>query len=519
MKTHRVRSLIRYLNSDYARLRDDKILPKQLLFTKVPRGGKLPTLAGHMGYSSFGLFMEKIIECSLVHHRESVEDAVVRCKIYLDEGLHRFFKPEHYIDIGNMVREHFYSFKRKVKSSDISNSRKRKSGTKSFHDLDIPTFEPEIFEKQSYNGEDIIVGHPDIVSKDCVYDIKTTGRFNGKSMRIPTIYQILSYYCLAKINKRDVTHIGLILPGQLRIFYVDMGDWDWKKFWKEVQGCIAKKYYREGLYNATPDKLFSFQMWADRIGQHVRKTDVINYLEYERPFQFFIGGNSSTKTLTLTKKMVTTLKNRSKNIPGFIHSPYCLNLSRPNGNKEKMAKGDEENPWVWRITRQILELGESCGLDGVVIHCGKKVDLKERTALRRMRRSVRHIVDDGKKNVKTYKCKLLIETSAGETGELLSDPNDLSDFYWSLDKYTRRRVAICVDTCHVFAAGYDPAEFVAILHSRNVPIKLFHFNDSEHPIDSHVDAHARIGDGYVGIESLYDVLSYAIFNNIPCVTE
>ena len=116
-------------------------------------------------------------------------------------------------------------------------------------------------------------------------------------------------------------------------------------------------------------------------------------------------------------------------------------------------------------------------------------------------------------------CPLLIETSAGETGELLGDPEKLRDFYLSLPEETKCNTKICVDTCHVFAAGHIPMDFIKVLDDAKVPIALFHYNDSKGDKGCRVDRHARIGTGYVGLGNLIRVGAYAIERDIDMVYE
>jgi hypothetical protein len=120
-------------------------------------------------------------------------------------------------------------------------------------------FEPKL---QKEDTQGIILGHPDIVTRDCVYDIKTSGRFN--SMRSETILQILSYYCLFQVksniiyekyplNKESfkIRNVGLILPAQHLIFKVNLKDWNWKPFWKSLVSCISSKEVQKSNYSCS----------------------------------------------------------------------------------------------------------------------------------------------------------------------------------------------------------------------------------------------------------------------------
>lgn len=217
---HRVRSIIPYLGN-ITSLRKDKILPKQSLFTKVGKGGKFPNWAEKLGWSQYGLFMETIIQNILVYHSEPLEECLKRPQKYLPSNFQKLYNPKDYIEFGKTIREHL----------NVS-----KHG--------LPQFEPEW-----HAPHDPIVGHPDLVTKDCVYDIKTTGRFNA--MRTSTIYQILSYYCLSQLRHNNkhpkVKFVGLILPAQNIIFKVELKNWDWKSFWNKLKDCINKKSQQKDL--------------------------------------------------------------------------------------------------------------------------------------------------------------------------------------------------------------------------------------------------------------------------------
>ena len=60
---------------------------------------------------------------------------------------------------------------------------------------------------------------------------------------------------------------------------------------------------------------------------------------------------------------------------------------------------------------------------------------------------------------------------------------------------------------------------IGVLDEFNVPIKLFHFNDSKYPFDSKKDGHVRVGTGRIELQQMIDVAKYAFSKNIPLVTE
>ena len=103
--------------------------------------------------------------------------------------------------------------------------------------------------------------------------------------------------------------------------------------------------------------------------------------------------------------------------------------------------------------------------------------------------------------------------------ELLSERDELISFFYSLPPSTQSRVKLCVDTCHVLSAGYQPDEYIREIHECGIEIRLIHYNDSYYPKGCRKDKHAPPLEGYVGFNSLQRTLSFAIQHNIPCVFE
>lgn len=91
----------------------------------------------------------------------------------------------------------------------------------------------------------------------------------------------------------------------------------------------------------------------------------------------------------------------------------------------------------------------------------------------------------------------------------------------------KSRVAVCLDTCHVFAAGYDlrtPEAYAATMEEFDKVIGLqylraFHINDSKAPLSSYRDLHARIGTGYLGLRSFHNLMNDERFHGLPMVLE
>jgi len=91
----------------------------------------------------------------------------------------------------------------------------------------------------------------------------------------------------------------------------------------------------------------------------------------------------------------------------------------------------------------------------------------------------------------------------------------------------KSRVGVCLDTCHVFAAGYDlrtPEAYATTMDKFDKEIgleylKAFHVNDSKAPLSSHRDVHARIGTGYLGLQAFHNLMNDERFQGLPMVLE
>jgi endonuclease IV len=471
--SHRVLTLIPFLN--YGQL--SKILPKEKMFTAktVPTlGGTviLPALLKKLGPSDYGLLVEEIIAAMLN------DDDLSQIK--------NITNVEAWTPLKEFVDQHLYH---------------------------IP------LEYQVTLNYEKIVGHPDLMSFDTTYDVKTTGRFGR--MRINTILQLLSYYTLAKLNNLPITSIGLILPLQSLVVTYDLKDWDYKPFYNELVKAIDLKLTKElTCYNLSLNHQIIFlQLYNQFVGHHCHK----NQLQLsDKPQQFFLSGNQTSK-ISFTKKFkldLTTINKQSVS-PVYIHSPYLINLSFPG---KKQREGDEDinkklgnlsyGSWTFYCLKQLLEFGQETNINGVVVHVGKCCGEDYTFAVNNFKQSV---IDCSQFASPT--CKLIIETPAGQSGEILTSAKEFSDFYESLPNEVKNNVGVCVDLCHVFAAGENPMTYLTTLLKRNIQIDLIHFNDSKGECGCKKDRHAGVGKGYIGWQTLHDVLNHCIKYNIPMLTE
>ena len=187
-------------------------------------------------------------------------------------------------------------------------------------------------------------------------------------------------------------------------------------------------------------------------------------------------------------------------LPIFIHASFTHNLCNRAKNCEK------------EFSSLLADLrdGNTIGAKGVVVHVGKNtLDLPYRIAVERMRMNVISILEIIDPNTRT---PLLIETPAAQgqkdsptAGEVLSDIEGMINFYLSIPDNLKGRLGICVDTCHVFAAGYNPLSYIEYMECR-IPgvIKFIHFNDSVNGRYCKVDRHFHPGGGFQCVKKIVE---------------
>ncbi|KAL8645247.1 MAG: hypothetical protein Q9210_006817 [Variospora velana] len=121
----------------------------------------------------------------------------------------------------------------------------------------------------------------------------------------------------------------------------------------------------------------------------------------------------------------------------------------------------------------------------------------------------------------------LLETMAGSGTVIGSTFADLASILALVDEKHKSRVGVCLDTCHLFAAGYDlrsASAFASVLRDFDATvglkyIKALHLNDSKAPLGSRRDLHANIGTGFLGLRAFWNVVNERAFDGLPMVLE
>jgi deoxyribonuclease-4 len=199
-------------------------------------------------------------------------------------------------------------------------------------------------------------------------------------------------------------------------------------------------------------------------------------------------------------------------IPVFVHAPYLVNLGSPDPRIRDLSAG---------ALRHSLARGARIGARGVVVHTGSAVGADPATALREVRECLLPILDHLSDNGPD----LLLEPMAGQGHMLCSAVADLGPYLDALGRHPRANV--CLDTCHLFAAGHDLAgpdgvtrmlsELQAAAGSGR--LRLIHANDSKDRCGSRKDRHESIGAGQIGLAPFGCLLRHPATAGVPFIVE
>jgi len=207
----------------------------------------------------------------------------------------------------------------------------------------------------------------------------------------------------------------------------------------------------------------------------------------------------------------TALKERRIARP-IAHSSYLINLASGN-----------EALWEKSVDGMVVELtrAELLGIPYVVVHPGAAAGLPEEEALANVVRAI----DEIHRRAPRVRSQILLETTAGQGSCLGCRFEQLAAMIAAVKQ--SERVNVCVDTCHLFAAGYpltDRKDYLKTFRELDRTISLervkaFHVNDSKKDLGSRVDRHAHIGHGKLGLEAFAHLLNDRRFRKIPMYLE
>ena len=196
--------------------------------------------------------------------------------------------------------------------------------------------------------------------------------------------------------------------------------------------------------------------------------------------------------------------------PNFLHCIYLVSLGAPT--EEHLQKS------VGALTNYMQAAGE-IGASGVIFHTGSHRGAGYDAVFDQAVGAMQEVLKASPENV-----SLLIENSAGMGDHICSSFQEIGRLMKAVDS---PRVKVCLDTQHLFAAGYnivdkDGLERTMEEFDREIGLdKLMavHANDSKTPLASAVDRHENVGEGHMGVEGFRVIMAHPAFRDIPFLLE
>lgn len=194
--------------------------------------------------------------------------------------------------------------------------------------------------------------------------------------------------------------------------------------------------------------------------------------------------------------------------PLLAHAPYTMNLASPKEATYEFA---------CMVLKEDIARMDALGMEAIVFHPGSHTGIGAEAGIQKIIAGLNQAIT-GKERI-----TVLLETMSGKGTEIGAGFEELKAIRDGA--VHPERIGICLDTCHVFSAGYD------IVHNLDGVLEEFdrvlglgllraiHLNDSLMPFGSHKDRHAVIGEGEIGMEALLGVLRHPQLRELPFYLE
>ena len=200
-------------------------------------------------------------------------------------------------------------------------------------------------------------------------------------------------------------------------------------------------------------------------------------------------------------------------IETYVHAPFLINLGSP-------TVATYENSVA--STAYSLRRASEIGSKGVVVHTGSAVDADYvDKAWKQIKKGMMPVLN----KLKDEDPWLLLEPTAGQGQSLVKKLDDLLHYFEALEWHPK--VGVCLDTCHVFAAGHDIAKKGGMTETLDLlvklvgieRVKLIHTNDSMDVCGALKDRHQNLGDGEIGLKAFEELLAHPVAQNAPLILE
>jgi deoxyribonuclease-4 len=198
--------------------------------------------------------------------------------------------------------------------------------------------------------------------------------------------------------------------------------------------------------------------------------------------------------------------------PVIAHTSYLINLAGPKEDlhaKSMAAMRDE------------IERAELLAIPDLVLHPGSPLHESKEYGMARIAESLNRLIEQ----TRDSEVRIALELTAGQGNHLGYRFEQIAELIDQVEN--KERVSCCLDTCHIFAAGYDlrtESSYEATIHQFAKTIgleylKVIHLNDSKEELDSRKDRHTYLGDGCIGSTAFRCIMQDRRLGRIPKLLE
>jgi deoxyribonuclease IV len=229
--------------------------------------------------------------------------------------------------------------------------------------------------------------------------------------------------------------------------------------------------------------------------------------------QIFASGPQSWRPGAHTEEAMAAMKARAAECriePVFLHGVYLINLATADPTLLNRSVGS---------LKQYLAFCGTTGALGTIFHVGSHKGAGFDGVLSQIAAAIERVLD-----ATPPQTWLILENSAGQGGTVGSRFAELAAI---IDAVGSERVKVCLDTCHLYAAGYDiatPDGCEATLDEFDRTVGLdrlvaVHANDSKAGLGSGLDRHENIGEGQIGLAGFRTITAHPAFRRVPFILE
>ncbi|KKD55619.1 MULTISPECIES: deoxyribonuclease IV [Paenibacillus] len=193
-----------------------------------------------------------------------------------------------------------------------------------------------------------------------------------------------------------------------------------------------------------------------------------------------------------------------------VHAPYIINLGSYKENTYELAVS---------FLQEEIRRTHAIGVKNIVLHPGAFTDKDAEYGIGRIADGLNEVLN----GVKETDVNIALETMAGKGTEMGRSFEEIASI---IDKVERNeRLTVCMDTCHIHDAGYDivnDLDGVLEQFDRIVGldrIAVVHINDSKNPVGAHKDRHTPIGSGWIGYQTIHNVVHHEALQGRPFILE